>query len=92
MFQRKRIDVKVGDVFVERIRQPRRLSRLLGLRPQINLPETGNAWLVTRLMHMDGLPHAQLQCGQTDTDTLTTRLIALAALETQETYQRIAAA
>ena len=94
MFENKRIDVKVGDVFVERIRQPGRLSRLFRFRPKVSLPPTGNSWIVTGLMQMDGLPHAQLQSEQTDGDGVAsaTRLIAITALEMEETYLHISPA
>lgn len=92
MFQRKRIEVKVGDVFVERVRQTRRISRLLGLHRKSGNLITGNSWLVTQLIHMDGLPHAQLQLSQNVDGATVTRLIALGTLEAEENYQRIAPA
>ena len=84
MFNQKRIEVNIGDVFVEHFHNKRKILSMMGLSKDFEISNFQNLWTVVRINNFSGYPHAELH----DTKSGGTRIIAVDALEKQENYKK----
>ena len=87
MFNQKRIEVNIGDVFVEHFHNKRKILSMMGLSKDFEISNFQNLWTVIRINNFSGYPHAELH----DTKSGGTRIIAVDALEKTGKLQKIRA-
>ena len=84
MFQKRRVTVEVGDIFIETLSGKQKIFRSLGIADQAPKGTFQSFWEVTELCNFNGLPHGRL----TNRETGQVRTIAMDALERQEIYTK----
>lgn len=84
MFNRRRVSVGLGDVFVEDLPGKKSIFRALGVAENTPSDSFLNYWKVSELVQFNGLPHAKL----THCENGQQRVIACDALACQEIYKK----
>jgi hypothetical protein len=60
MFNQKRVEVNIGDVFVEYFHNKRKILSMMGLSKDFEISNFQNLWTVVRINYFSGYPHAEL--------------------------------
>ena len=84
MFGRRRVDVALGDIFIETLKGKKKIFRAMGVADATPSEAFESLWEVTEICDFNGLPHAKL----TNHESGLLRTIALDALERQEIYRK----
>ena len=84
MFGRRRINVELGDVFVETLPGRKSIFRSMGLGDASDGDNFSSQWTVAAFLQFNDLPHAKL----IHNDTGQYRVIACDALERQDIYKK----
>lgn len=84
MFGRRRVEVALGDIFVETLKGKKKIFRAMGVADATPADVFESLWEVTEICHFNGLPHAKL----TNHANGLVRTIAIDALERQEIYRK----
>lgn len=84
MLGRRRVNVEIGDVFVEELPSKRSIFRALGGAESTPSDSFLNHWEVSQFLHFNDLPHAKL----THAESGRQRVIACDALARQEIYKK----
>jgi len=82
MFGRRRVNVALGDVFVETLPGKKKIFKSMGIADSAPAETFQSLWTVTALEQFNGLDHAKLEHKESGQ----IRTIALDALERQEIY------